>query len=319
MWMSYLTVRIGLAIAALGTLAASPEAQASSVSVTLVNGAQLTPARLLAISHEATELSAHPLLAGRVPKHWTLLIDGDLTEIPGYTSEALRGPDASPAITLSRITAQNPTETRAALAHELAHLAHYKFRPGEETWLQEGIALLMEYRILGALNRAFEAGLLEPETSLIAAFDPLSTQPEVREQRLRQYGHLQQYFIYLYRICGGNRFLERVLGAQGESTDLKGIDFLDKTLRAVSAGGAAVSGACRDFETSFHAFQRARFNPRPFGPEDSVFPGADAARARGALSLPPFSAGAYRVPGKGCAQGDEPLGLSLCLRIRWDK
>ncbi len=272
-------------------------------------------------------LEAHPVAGAWLPSRWSVLFDSSWTGAAGYWSPDLRAPDDSPAVLLKPQSAVlDPLGGFSLLVHEAIHLGHARARPWEAHWVREGVALLGEYLVTRNFNPVMALGFQVPETSLVAAVDPSVSDHEVGGLRGPQYGHVLQYFFYLYRVCGGDRFYKAAFeGMASVSPSLQGGEFLDSVLKKLvgEAGVATDPDVCRDFRTSFVAFERARLKQDRLRPSAHVIasgfvaPVRPAPPARG--ELPPWSATQYRLSQSGgkCEAGDESW-KDRCLRIRME-
>jgi hypothetical protein len=271
------------------------------------------------------ELYSHPLLSARLPREFALLIDGEWKLSAGYWSPALKGPSGESALLVTPQALLFHAQNKNLIAHELVHLVHYNRRPHEENWVQEGVALLAEYLISGTYNSALREAFAEPETSLVASLNPHSLsqlQPlshpqshdkslENSRSRAAQYGHLLQYFYYLYTNCGAAPLLTQLLDSDSKAS---GIAFLDEVLRSLNPK----SEVCANFAASFRAFSLARFLQSPYARTDNIMVTSLRSQVRDqARALPPYSAGAYQLnAGAKCAPSDYAWGSSRCIRIR---
>lgn len=272
------------------------------------------------INHSFERLREHWLFQGRLPAKIAVLVDGDWTKTAGYWSSTLAAPDGTPAVLLapnvSREVLADPAENLKILAHELTHLIHYKIRPQEQSWVREGLALLAEYLVTGYFNPSLPAAFSQPETSLVADLDPGRSEEIATSDRLAQYGHLVQYFYYIYRLCGKNQLFLQLLTSDSAAS---GKEFLDESLRIASAQ-TTPNPACTSFEESFRFFELARFIDDPLAPETYVVhvPLKSRLQPNASFTLPPYSAGAYSLKGAKakCQPTEMPWGSARCIRVR---
>ncbi len=265
----------------------------------------------------------NPAISSYWPERFSILIDGNWKGSSGFSSPELVAPDGSPAILIRPEAAVDPSSFYLVV-HELTHQIHYKTRPHEEAWLREGVALLAEYVLTGKLNPIIREGFRNPESSLTAALDPSKS-----DYFGSQHGHLIQYFYYLYRLCGQNAFFSKLLTSPSSST---GIAFLDETLRGLSSS-SEIDPICSDFNTSFRAFEIARFSQAPYPKNAYVIMTSDRASVRRMpRDLPPYSAMAYfpsqivhsdRIGqfgkvGSGCIRDSDVRIEDRCVRIRME-
>jgi hypothetical protein len=214
----------------------------------------------------------------------------------------------------------------ALLTHEAVHLTHGRARPQEASWIREGLALLGETLITGYFNPVVGLGFASPETSLMLTVDPALPESEAMRVRGPQYGHVLQYFYYLYRLCGGDSLYETLFeGADAIDRTLEGPAFIDAVLkRQLAESSGADPSVCSNFEGSFVAFERARLKQYRLRPSDYVMISGFEAPLRAspprADELPLWSATQYRPsPNSGkCEPGDESW-RNRCLRIRKGK
>ncbi len=113
-------------------------------------------------------------------QRFSILIDPEWHLSAGYWSNLLQAPDGSPAILLTpQSFAQGDAPLLMLLTHELTHLVHFQFRPKEESWVREGLAMLAEYAVSGLVDPAWTEALYHPETTMIADFNT-GTRPAKR-------------------------------------------------------------------------------------------------------------------------------------------
>jgi hypothetical protein len=256
-------------------------------------------------------------VSGRLPQ-WTLIFDPSWKKSAGYWANDLSDEHGRPAILVGPGALKSDIEAKRATLHELVHLMHNRFRPNEELWVREGIALFMEYRILRYSNPVETEAFVNPETTLIAQLNPhLADYPDVH-RRNSEYGNLSLYFYYLYKECGGDELLNQLLlSPQGDSAKpVVGIPFINQVLGSRPSSGKE---RCSSFSQSFVAFQTAKFWNDPTQSELHVRPNTlePTVRSRRA-ELPPYSGGAYTIkpPNEACATGDIPWGTDRCIAIR---
>ncbi len=275
------------------------------------------------LSANLAKVRASPWFNNRLPLSFGMILDGNFTASEGYYSPLLITYDlktglAVPAILFSD-TLFSATRSLQLMAHELTHLmqAHLWPQSGsiENSWLREGLALMAEWMIsteqgYPGHNPALMEAFRFPETSLVAPLTPeQETYKDVRV-RTAEYGHILQYFIYIYRLCGGKKLLEELLAPSSLKT---GLALLDEALPLQHTGYAA----CANFHESFVAFSLARFH-QGTAPEDYVYVTALESPIRESpVDLPPYSSTVYRrTPNQKCALHDWEWGTSRCIRIR---
>ena len=275
----------------------------------------------LNISRQLTQIANHGIFKNKLPKTWAILIDGTWTGAAGYWSPTLRAPDGAAAILLKPSAVSNSMDATRLLVHEMMHLVHGAFRPEEKSWVREGLALLSEYIVTGFFNPALHIGFKQPETSLTGATDPRLPEDSPDSNRAAEYGHQLQYFYYLYRLCGGQKFFDALAFSKSSS---QGMNLLDEILGGLHRDGTAPDAACENFGRSFVSFEIARFAHNMSVPSQYVVLGATGAvvRDKPAAGIPEFSATAYR-PEKTthpprCQRGDLAWNHDLCIRIRGD-
>ncbi len=261
-----------------------------------------------------------PWFKDRLPEKFGIIVDGAWTKSAGYYSTSLKTQDGFPAILLEP-KELDQYRTLPLLTHELTHLLHTHLRPQsdvkEESWIREGISMMAEWLVTGeyglrkmnpSLNQAFKT----PETSLIEPLDPNHESYQNVQKRTAQYGHILQYFLYIYRLCGKTELLNQLITSPSDKT---GTALVDEVLKNLLHS----SKACTSFKESFRMFSIARFK-QDIAEEDYVYrTGANSEVRDAPMNLPPYSSGAYRLPsGKKCLAGEEPWGTSACIRIRFN-
>ncbi len=269
-------------------------------------------------------LSKHFLFHETLPQPLSVIVDGNWKKSSGYWSNQLRAPDNSQALLMTPASILDPNQNLKLFSHELMHLLHYQFRPHEHAWIKEGLALLTEYLVTGYFNSVLEEGFKNPTTSLIH-FKNLDEMDFQIQNELSQYGHVLQYFYFLYRLCGpehlqdvkatkyNERFIEEILKSK---SSLAGIEFLDEVLRNTQN----TNPVCENFDKSFTAFEVARFKKNIMKPDGYILISSHRAslQASPGFDLPPYSAGAYILPLQqdGCQKNEIPWGERKCIRIR---
>jgi hypothetical protein len=266
------------------------------------------------------KIENHPLFRSRLPAHWGVLIDPDWSRSGGLWSDTLQTPQGDPAVLFNPDTLASSRFGYSSVVHELTHLVHHRYRPREENWVREGVALLAEYVVTQHFYVALRSGFTEPESSLVASTDPTNQDSVYGDERGNQYGHLTQFFYYIYRVCGGDGLFDTLLT---DSSDKTGIDFVDYALAKTRASDADVAAepACAGFEPLFRAFETARFVADSSSASGYVLSGAgySAAVRDKRREIPPYSATAYKLAsGKKCAKGDRAWGRDRCIRIKLD-
>lgn len=292
-------------------------AEESNVAIYFNEGTAENPLLVQSLKEEVRMILSSPLFQSRLPLRWGILIDQHWDKSEGYFSPDLVTKEGDPAILLQHNAILNPQNRKRLLVHEMAHLLHHQFRPDEENWVKEGLALLLEYVVNGAFNRSILNAFSNPETSLTQDLDmDLAT-----EEKLSQYGELTLYFYYIWRLCGKNDLLHELLTS---SSELKGIEFIDYILRYIlktfSENEAVRTDAiCSSFEKSFVSFQIAKFFPNPTPPSRYILIGNFSARISDApVELKPFSAQAFRLSEQHptCANGTTQFRKDTCFQIR---
>jgi hypothetical protein len=244
------------------------------------------------------------------------------TQTSGFWSDTLSTPEKEPAILINPDAAIDARLSDSLIAHEATHLVHHRYRPHEENWMREGMALLAEYIVTGYFYPGLSSGFESPETSLVASTDPTLIESAYGDEQGSQYGHMLQFFYYLYRVCGRETLFDTLLTDPSEAT---GIEFVGHALAQTRKNNAEIASdpACAGFESAFRAFEVARFVADASRPSTYVVAGLGH---QGAVrdkprKLPPYSAMAYELrvgkkPLKACAAGDIPWGDSRCIRVR---
>jgi hypothetical protein len=292
---------------------------------------------------------------GKFPEQWAIRLDTTWSLSEGFWSPTLTSPDSKkitnfdqthnvnqvPAIILNPVSLFENHSATSLLIHEMAHLAHYQYRPHEESWVREGVALLAEHVLNQYVqaqamkskaqkkqitfrpvyfNSVYQDGFITPETSLIQVTDLKNLSAESQSLRRGQYGHLLQYFHYLYRLCGGEDFFKDLVKS---SSQLKGIEFLDFLLKNLFEKKSSLKSAhpiCSSFKDSFKAFEIARFKQDFSEPSRFLYPTSWTATIRSTpQELPSYSAMAYDLKeGESCPSRDIEWGSSRCIRIRFE-
>jgi len=279
-----------------------------------------------ALSDSVQKILVSSWFKDRLPEKFGIIVDGAWTKSAGYFSSDLKTIDPKtqnslPAILLEpRALDQN--QTLALTTHELTHLINNQLRPQSnqesESWIKEGIAMMAEWIVTGeygtaqmnpSINQAFKT----PETSLIAPLDPNHEDYKNTQIRTAQYGHILQYFLYVYRLCGKTAVLEKLMSSPSPKT---GVELMDEVLKSMNAP----SIACKSFHDSFIRFSLARFK-QDIAEEDYVYRTAAESTVREkAIDLPPYSSEAYQLnpdsKQKSCLKGEYKWGSSICIRIR---
>lgn len=258
------------------------------------------------------EVLSSSFFASRIPAQWGILLDGTWTQSSGFFSDQLKTPEGAPAILLSPSAILGTGSAESLLAHELTHLVHQGNRPQEESWVREGVALLAEWTVTKRYSPALTEAFARPETSLTAPLDPRHLDYADVSKRTAQYGHILQYFIYIYRLCGKQALLDTLLTSPSPKS---GIAFLDEVLPSMKSA----SPACANFKDSFRLFSLARFQQDVANPENYVLISglSSVVRAQAPDSLPPYSSSAYSLQdGAHCAAQDIAWGTSRCIRIQ---
>jgi len=264
---------------------------------------------------------AHAIFKNNLPAHLGIILDSGWTQSEGFFSAELKTSEGYPAVLFQPLSLLDKGAQPALLSHELTHLVHFQKRPHEAPWVQEGVALLAEYVVTRSFNPALLQGFRHPETSLTEGFEIRHRQAVTPAQTLAQYGHVLQYFAFLYENCGGDALLNFLLNSSAKSS---GVAFMDEASAAIVIDAAAPHEVfCDSFEKSFRAFQRARFFPKPYPPSASVISYAMKAAVRvtppaNTDILPPYSARAFYLPETdGRCLGERIFAEpSICFEIR---
>ncbi|MBI3019009.1 MAG: hypothetical protein HYY61_03880 [Deltaproteobacteria bacterium] len=200
----------------------------------------------------------------------------------------------------------------------MTHLLHHEFRPLEENWIKEGVALLAEYIITGYFNRVLMNGFLDPTTSLISEIDVHENQNKDKTKTLAQYGHILQYFFYIYRLCGKEELFNLLFTSDSKNI---GIAFVDEVLKKMDQNNEIKTNpVCSSFEKSFIEFQKARFFPKPTPESSYVIPGNFQAQIQEqkVATLAPYSAQVFRFfpQNPTCEQGTTLFDKNICFQIQ---
>lgn len=273
-----------------------------------------------AMTKDLQKIFSSDELKDRLPKELGVLIDAEWKKTAGYWAADLKTPSGLLAVLVTPQVFTNPSERLRMLSHEFTHLAHYKINPKEEGWVREGLAMLVEHQVTGFLNPVLLAAKELPETSLTESHDPGAPDYVKQEANRAQYGHVLEYFYYLYRLCGAERFIEAVFN-QAETS---GVSTIDAALTIATANVTIAPRECSDFKTSFTAFSKARFMQSTSKPANYVWLTSLRAKIRDSANdlphpFPRYSSGAYRLkPGvKDCEKGDHAWGEERCIRVRF--
>jgi hypothetical protein len=186
----------------------------------------------------------------------------------------------------------------------------------------EGAAMLMEYVVTESMTPALSEGFKTPETSLTSSFDPKNDEysESISADILAKYGHVFQYSYYLYRLCGKDDLLDKILTSSSKNT---GIALIDELLKARSEKlkDEEKKKYCENFKESFRAFQIARFNPKFTDESGYIVSRNMKATVRDkAMDLPAHSAMTYKIKSdtEKCPDGEIAWGASRCIKIRYE-
>ncbi|MCL4534628.1 MAG: immune inhibitor A [Bacteroidetes bacterium] len=147
------------------------------------------------------------VLAARIPG-----VRGYFNSIDQYSREVVPWSNGRPMVYLNSSAVQPGTAGfDGTLAHEAAHLLHYRLRGADDTWVSEGTAELMA-RLAGYANsggdRAFRS---RPDTQLTA----WAAQPSAS---LAHYGNAYLFLSYFLPHFGGYDSLPDLLLTPGRGT-----------------------------------------------------------------------------------------------------
>jgi hypothetical protein len=289
----------------------------SQIHLEWSDGQKVDTAQLAhSLDEDLVRIRKNAWFEGRLPQNWGALIDAQWTLSSGFYSDLLKTPQGYPAVLFSPVALLDDTHSPALLAHELTHLMHEQFRPWEESWVREGLAMMGEWKVTGFYSPVLEEAFLQPETSLVAPLDPREASYARADIRSAQYGQILQYFMYIYRLCGKDELLEKLLTSKSTAS---GIAFLDETLKGEALKDQSSNDpVCQGFETSFRAFSLARAKQNFLNPEEYIViaPYRSALREQ-ALPLPPYSSSLYeKDPIKACRSGDTQIDSARCLEVR---
>lgn len=281
-----------------------------------INSRAASPTELVApLSKKLDLIFKHALFKDRVPSKMAILIDDSWTGASGYWSPSLKSPDGDAAVLFKSKAVLSDNQGWSILVHELTHLVHHAHRPHEKNWVREGIALMAEFFVTGVYNPVLASGFSEPETSLVGEVDPSLTEDDPKNSRVALYGHILQYFIYLNRLCGGSALYQELFFSKSKAS---GVEFIDETLRKMAKLSKSSNVVCGNFESSFRAFERARFEQNMLFENQYVLRSGFQASVRDEpLSLPPFSAMAYLMDKSNiCHKNDQLIKRGVCLKLR---
>lgn len=152
------------------------------------------------------------------------------------------------------------------LGHEAFHALHFISRPGEPTWLSEGLAQYFESMMMRKMapNASLylhpshiRAAEKEPGTSLLESgvdqVDDSRPASNLHTLKASVYGHQLLFTAFWVNRCGGPRaFWKAALGDH----PLRGIEGLEKALAQIPEA----PGFCQKFPDLFTMFQIARYH-----------------------------------------------------------
>lgn len=257
-----------------------------------------------------------------LPEKWGVFVSSKWTASAGYSSPQTKLQNGFPAVLLSQ-TEITTDSILSLLSHEVTHLIQYRHRPlvdiesEKEKWVREGLAMITSWRVSAEYNipqqhSSITAGFEFPETSLISVSDP--SEPDYSDvgPRMAQYGHILQYFYYIYNNCGGWKLMNALLTSNSKNI---GLQLVDETLGTLNS----TNETCSNFKSSFKAFSIARFK-QGLEPGESVYiySGETTLREQPYSNLPPYSSSAYKLKeGKKC-RADETHVYNYCVMIRYE-
>ena len=129
------------------------------------------------------------------------------------------GKDASKIIINVNSILQN--DGKSLFFHEFFHFIHYLYRPQEESWLKEGMAMLFEYYLTKHIHwKAAKAFRGNSQRPLVVPYDPLNP-------NLSDYG---QSFFFLYYIQNKCRAIALLWKLTQSTEEAKGVDFVQSIL-----------------------------------------------------------------------------------------
>ena len=138
-----------------------------------------------------------------------------------------------------------------------------------------------------------------------------TTDPVSSEKLHSQYGHILQYFLYIYRLCGKTALIEKLMSSPSSKS---GVELMDEVLKGMNSP----SPVCKSFHESFVHFSIARFK-QDIADEDYVYrTGAESVIREKPIDLPPYSSEAYHLnpTQKTCPKNEFNWGSSICIRVR---
>ena len=270
-----------------------------------------TNAMTSSLDQTVLAIRQNPWFQGRLPENWGIFIDADWKLSSGFFSDLLKTPEGFPGVLFSPVALLDQDQQGSLITHELTHLMHQEFRPQEQSWVREGVAMMGEWKVTGFYNPALGASFTTPETSLTALLDPRDEGYADGGIRTAEYGQILQYFVYIYRLCGKDALLDQLLTSKLPES---GTAFMDKILRRTGSSDPA----CQGFDASFRAFSIARFEQNTLEPDQYIILAPYQSIVRTApLPLSPYSSSAYTHPaGQGCRSGDIAWGRDRCIEIR---
>lgn len=277
----------------------------------------------LSVRDQIARLLQIPFYQQHLPKKWSIIFTESLPpNVGGLHHHRHTDPDGNPTVFLSP---QNllVLNNWSPLAHETFHLIHSIYRPHEEPWLREGLALTAETIFSESLVPYFEMAYDVPTVSLIRPINWNNRSAEETQLRLSHYAHLQLFFLYIYNNCGGLALLEPLTTSL---TPEKGVPFLKNILSALAAVNAGLptwKPYCQNLNQLHEQFQKAKYQPR-FDLSDGFLVKNPNLRARiledrPTGKLPPYSAVAYFAkPNTECPADTRALSSTVCLKIQND-
>ncbi len=143
------------------------------------------------------------------------------------------------------VSEQTPQELlERTVVHELFHAIQNRITK-QPNWINEGLALLFEYKILGTFNLDYYLAAFQKVSTPLTATISLTEQSSTSNTSPETYGHLLLYFYYLDRECAAdsNKFFWSIAE--------KGVTRTLQEMRSLLP-------SCVSFESSVENFELAR-------------------------------------------------------------
>ena len=241
-----------------------------------------------------------------VPIHFEIDSNAKPTSISGW----LEVNDGKFVLSLNGVP-RNAEQNSLMAVHELTHALHISYRPHEEKWVQEGVALLSEYLALHKESALEKTAYESLETTLTPDSESMNKESHQDPTMFALYGQLRLFFKFLYKSCGERETLYKLISLQSE---LSGIPFINLVLSQMDH--AHLPNYCKNFDDLFVEFEIRKYTQTPTR-------GLDLSPYRGVISddraphLEPYTAQAYYLIGDSkCQSTDIAIDANACMQIR---